>query len=52
VFFVRYELRLRKRVRIEHTIPHGINIWQHLTKETNSWFATRIKKRQMKEPEK
>lgn len=52
VFFVRYELRLRKRLRIEQTIPHGINTWQHLTKETNPWFATRIKKRQVKEPEK
>ena len=23
VFFVRFELRLKKKVRIEHTIPHG-----------------------------
>jgi hypothetical protein len=52
VFFVWYELRLKKRVRIEQSVPHGINTWQHLTKETNPWFAIRIKKRQMEVPEK
>jgi hypothetical protein len=52
VFFVRYELRLKKRVRIEQTIPHGINTWQHLIEETNPWFSIRIKTRHMKEPEK
>jgi len=50
VFFVRYELRLKKRVRIEQTVPHGSNTWQHLIKETNPWFAIRINKRQIKEP--
>lgn len=52
VFFVRYELRLKKGVRIEQTIPHGINTWQHLVEETNPWFSLRIRKRHMKEPEK
>jgi hypothetical protein len=52
VVFVRYELRMKKRVRIEQIKPYGINTWQHLIKETNPWFAISIKKRQMKEPEK
>jgi hypothetical protein len=51
VFFVRYELRMKKKVRIEHTIPRSTNTRQHIMEEPNPWFSTRINTRPMKQPD-